>query len=1240
MGSQIRDTFVSSSFHGRPCGFSPEGCLKSLISETFVNGVLKLHRKTPDDDEKAVVNFVLTKASKLLAILMLSSIKGKKLYQILKILMDKNVHDSGLPIQKTVLDHFEGLEYDDEPMLDDIEIHNICEHQWEFCSPVFSSQQENHDIDARAILPFTERPFTKAEGGFGQVWKYEIHQSHIDTTGLMPLPQYVAVKKIVFQSNQISPQVSISDWEKEVGALWKMRKLKQKHIVRFITAFRRYDEKHPVHDKYYLILEWADGGNLINLWESKEFCQSLTGDLVKDALEQMRGLSEALNQVHNPEIPQSGEHFRHGDLKPENILWFKDPTGKGIGTLKIGDWGLAKEHQDITQLRTKKTSTEFGTLRYEPPEETTVNNNSLVVPNPQSRQGKIGRKRSRLYDVWAIGCIWLEFLVWLMYGHDGLRSFRNQFPRFYDVNKGDVAIVHRVAEKWMDHMFQDPVCKPGQTALGDLLELIKTQLLVVRLPDSFGSTRDLSSQPGAKRTKKITKRLLESVPPLEIHPSSGSIPQINEVPPDPVDDFALKRPSSTRGVRVRSDQLLRQMELICCDQESHYWFTGNPLSAPDSNVKGRGNTREPQSGQPLKNPNGGLLAVKSDTLALTGRLDEDWKHIIDNDFATSVLSSLKEKGLSMAGVPESSTLCSKCQPFRDSLWQLGFNISYDWSYLQANSIGGICDLCALLSGFRKKVDISKGPVVRFTRDGSTILMNGYTSVASLFRSPDLGTGISNHIQIGLPDFPSAGRSAYLEIIRQWLKACDNSHKSCAREQSRNSSSSLGANKKLPTRVIDVGLNGDRSVKLLKTTSNHKGEWVALSHQWGEGAQFRTLTQNLKDYEAGISIDHLAATFRDAVIVTRAIGCRYLWVDSLCIIQGPDGDFDEQAKQMEQVYSGAYCVLAASRSPGHYAGFLGPRIERKGVTLRREGNVAPFYLREAMDDFQAHVLEGPLSGRGWVLQEHALARRTIYFTDFQTYFECGDGIRCESMSKITNQRSTFLGDPDFPRLMTLADRGIKILGYQNIYKLYSGLGLSVPTDRPWAINGLQERLLKTLNLQGGYGVFFQDQKNGHQRGFFRRSLLWRRAEKESSLPRIPFKEGSSDPKIPSWSWMAYSGSIDYIPADFGETEWMSLQSQWGTGRDKCSNGVLVAEARDYTVDDKDSMPVFDSPSDSEKATSKCVVLGRQRDQPEPVKVHYVLLVQPKSPSSQIYQRVGAGTLPGRCIEGNGVKIHIH
>jgi hypothetical protein len=256
------------------------------------------------------------------------------------------------------------------------------------------------------------------------------------------------------------------------------------------------------------------------------------------------------------------------------------------------------------------------------------------------------------------------------------------------------------------------------------------------------------------------------------------------------------------------------------------------------------------------------------------------------------------------------------------------------------------------------------------------------------------------IQVGLPTLANPGSPTHYEVMRQWLEDCDSKHRhdepqirSAAFSRSHDATT-------LPTRLLVVGRDEDDTVRLWEPQPGDTGSYTALSHPWGQPPFFCTFSSNLEDHTLGMSLGDFPATFRDAVRVTRALGIPYLWIDSLCIVQGPDGDFQDEAKRMEQVFSSAYCVLAASCALGQADGFLKPRRERDYVPLRRAPNEAPFYVCELIDDFNGHVLESRLNSRGWVLQEHALARRTIFFTEHQTYWECGAGVRCESGTRMS------------------------------------------------------------------------------------------------------------------------------------------------------------------------------------------------------------------------------------------------
>ncbi|KAH0531283.1 hypothetical protein TsFJ059_000137 [Trichoderma semiorbis] len=111
-------------------------------------------------------------------------------------------------------------------------------------------------------------------------------------------------------------------------------------------------------------------------------------------------------------------------------------------------------------------------------------------------------------------------------------------------------------------------------------------------------------------------------------------------------------------------------------------------------------------------------------------------------------------------------------------------------------------------------------------------------------------------------------------------------------------------------------------------------------------------------------DSLPKTFQDAVTVTRSLGIPYLWIDSLCIIQEDEKDWESEAARMEEVFSFAYFTIAASRGTSSLSGFLGERKPRAYVEIQTSSG--PLYLAEAIDDFHADVEESELSKRGWPL----------------------------------------------------------------------------------------------------------------------------------------------------------------------------------------------------------------------------------------------------------------------------------
>jgi len=227
----------------------------------------------------------------------------------------------------------------------------------------------------------------------------------------------------------------------------------------------------------------------------------------------------------------------------------------------------------------------------------------------------------------------------------------------------------------------------------------------------------------------------------------------------------------------------------------------------------------------------------------------------------------------------------------------------------------------------------------------------------------------------------------------------------------------------------------------------------------------------------------------------------------------------------------------------------------------------------------------------------------------------------------------------------ASQGEKIIRFQNLYKTYSSLGFTRHSDRPIAVDGIQNRLLKALRANGGFGIFDEGQKG--QDGLLRRALLWYRPANKH-LTKIQFPQTHRFPP-PSWSWMAYMGEIDYLNLKFGVFDWEDVHSPWSYGEMEAKQGSSIALSGrlrtispDAAGDDAGKF-YFDMLEQRDTSLLQCVVLGLEQGRSVDSRLHYFILVAPATPLvphvSHVYERIGVGHLPGKWIsaEGSTVKI---
>ncbi|KAI0861262.1 HET-domain-containing protein [Xylaria cubensis] len=368
--------------------------------------------------------------------------------------------------------------------------------------------------------------------------------------------------------------------------------------------------------------------------------------------------------------------------------------------------------------------------------------------------------------------------------------------------------------------------------------------------------------------------------------------------------------------------------------------------------------------------------------------------------------------------------------------------------------------------------------------------------------------------------PETGCDIYLAQVENWVDDCRETHEYCKDQLSTV----------LPTRVLDVARQED-SVFLYEPEETQKGSYVALSHVWGGEVPIRTTIEKLSLFKDGIHLDSLPQTFRDAVFMTRLLKCRYLWVDSLCIIQDSREDWAQEANHMADVYGNAYVTIAAVASANSRGGlFSKHEVSAAKHTIRRVDdfgrdvivNVRPALEHTSYYESSPYGLpvdtEAKLLGRAWCFQEYLLSPRVLLFTNWEILWVCHTRREC-NCGEISRDTRDINPESDlkirFER--TLRSGSIRELHrlWMDIANRYSLKDMTFATDKLPALAGIAN-LFSTKGL-GRY-------LNGLWESTCLQDLFWEHSwlfidENQITVRRL---EG---PSMPSWTWASVAGPID-------------------------------------------------------------------------------------------------------------------
>lgn len=360
---------------------------------------------------------------------------------------------------------------------------------------------------------------------------------------------------------------------------------------------------------------------------------------------------------------------------------------------------------------------------------------------------------------------------------------------------------------------------------------------------------------------------------------------------------------------------------------------------------------------------------------------------------------------------------------------------------------------------------------------------------------------------GRPVFECSDSPAVFECIQAWLRQCDMEHDSC-------DASSL-QDVLLPTRLLDVGGN---HIRLLETTKHQRGKYLCLSHCWGGHQPIRTLRDNIEQHKQEIPWDHIPKTFQDAVTIARQTEHRYLWIDSLCIIQDSTSDWQAEAARMADIYSRAFFTITALSATNSTEGCF-PIQEQKykvhalaavsfdnkqATVFVRQDHGHPGSQRMSQVTVLGRGAGQPLLDRAWVFQERNLSPRVVFFGKTEIFWECRTAGYCGCRPGIRR-------DPD--RAVCIQTEPWR--QWQWAVNAYSCLSLTMAKDTFPALSGFATAFQRENK---GLGRYFA----GHWEMQLPRCLAWTASEHRTV---------QAESHAPSWSW----ASVPSVYYDLRELE---------------------------------------------------------------------------------------------------------
>jgi len=342
-----------------------------------------------------------------------------------------------------------------------------------------------------------------------------------------------------------------------------------------------------------------------------------------------------------------------------------------------------------------------------------------------------------------------------------------------------------------------------------------------------------------------------------------------------------------------------------------------------------------------------------------------------------------------------------------------------------------------------------------------------------------------------------GSNRSFKLTQSWLQECTHEHPSCK---------STGS--PLPSRVVLI--TGPQKARIYQSRGEIEN-YACLSHCWGKIKIIQTTLSTLKGYEEELPWEDLSLTFQEAISVAFRLGYKYIWIDSLCIVQDDKKDWRHEGSRMSQIYAGAHLTIAATASSDGSGGCF-RRYKTHSLTQisypAADGSELKLGIRLGVEDTRWHYSRLPLFGRAWAFQELLLSNRVLHCLEKELLWEC----RTKTTFQLFTHESSIrrLSHTHSPSSLTeiLSKNETEIANrWSSIVRLYSGHQLTNEEDIFPALQGISKHMSEHINSPYIAGLWEINIIQG---------LLW-----YAQSPVRPQKW-----RAPSWSWASMACAVTW------------------------------------------------------------------------------------------------------------------